>query len=154
MAGLQDPNDMSDILDTILARKAEEVAARRALVPLEAQDRRLWDAAMIGEGLNLLDRAMARRAPGPFQIKAAIAALHAKAARAQDTDWPQIAALYGALLRHLPTPVVRMIAAVAQGMAFGPAHGLRALGGIEGMDDSHYLHAARAAFTRSISASV
>ena len=128
------------------ARSAARVSDVGELLTLERQDRGLWDRAAIAEGLCLLDEALVLRRPGPYQIQAAIAALHAKAARAQDTDWPQIAALYGALLRHLPTPVVRMNAAVAQGMAFGPAHGLRALGGIEGMDDSHYLHAARAAF--------
>lgn len=128
------------------ARSAARVSNVGELLTLERQDRGLWDRAAIAEGVSLLDGALVLRRPGPYQIQAAIAALHDKAARAQDTDWPQIAALYGALLRHLPTPVVRMNAAVAHGMAFGPVQGLRALDGIAGMDDSHYLHAARAAF--------
>jgi len=128
------------------ARSAARVSSVGELLTLQQQDRSLWDRGAIDEGLAILGDALLLRRPGPYQIQAAIAALHARAARAEDTDWPQIAALYGALLRHLPTPVVRMNAAVAQGMAFGPAQGLRALAAIDGMDASHYLHAARAAF--------
>jgi len=133
------------------ARSAARVSNVGELLTLQQQDRSLWDRGAIDEGLAILDDAMLLRRPGPYQIQAAIAALHARAARAEDTDWPQIAALYGALLRHLPTPVVRMNAAVAQGMAFGPAQGLHALGVIDGMDASHYLHAARAAFHLQLS---
>lgn len=132
------------------ARSAARVSSVGELLTLERQDRTLWDHSAIAEGLAILDEALLLRRPGPYQLQAAIAALHGKAAHADDTDWPQIAALYGALLRHLPTPVVRMNAAVAQGMAFGPAHGLRALDAIEGMDGSHYLHAARADFQRRL----
>lgn len=132
------------------ARSAARVSALGELLTLERQDRGLWDRAAIAEGLAVLDGALALRRPGPYQIQAAIAALHGKAARAGDTDWPQIAALYGALLRHLPTPVVRMNAAVARGMADGPREGLRALEGIADMEASHYLHAARAEFHRRL----
>lgn len=128
------------------ARGAARVSDVGELLTLEQQDRSLWDQDAIREGLSILDEALALRRPGPYQIQAAIAALHSKAAYAVDTDWPQIAALYGALLRHLPTPVVRMNAAVAHGMASGPGEGLRALENLGDMEGSHYLHAARAAF--------
>lgn len=128
------------------ARGAARVSNVGELLTLKQQDRSLWDRDAIREGLAILDEALALRRPGPYQIQAAIAALHSKAARAMDTDWPQIAALYGALLRHLPTPVVRMNAAVSHGMACGPREGLRALENLGDMEGSHYLHAARAAF--------
>lgn len=132
------------------ARSAARVSQVGELLTLERQDRALWDRGAIAEGLAVLDQALALRCPGPYQIQAAIAALHGKAACAADTDWPQIAALYGALLRHLPTPVVRMNAAVARGMALGPREGLRALEDIAAMEGSHYLHAARAEFHRRL----
>lgn len=132
------------------ARSAARVSQVGELLTLERQDRALWDRGAIAEGLAVLDQALALRRPGPYQIQAAIAALHGKAARAVDTDWPQIAALYGALLRHLPTPVVRMNAAVARGMALGPREGLRALEDIAALEGSHYLHAARAEFHRRL----
>jgi len=128
------------------ARSAARVSNVGELLTLEQQDRSLWDRDAIREGLAILDEALALRRSGPYQIQAAIAALHSKAARAVVTDWAQIAALYGALLRHLPTPVVRMNAAVAHGMASGPKEGLRALEHLDDMEGSHYLHAARAAF--------
>lgn len=132
------------------ARSAARVSQVGELLTLEQQDRALWDRGAIAEGLAVLDQALALRRPGPYQIQAAIAALHGKAARAEETDWPQIAALYEALLRHLPTPVVRMNAAVARGMALGPREGLRALEDIAAMEGSHYLHAARAEFHRRL----
>lgn len=132
------------------ARSAARVSKLGELLTLEQQDRTLWDRGAIAEGLAILGEALALRRSGPYQIQAAIAALHAKAARAEDTDWPQIAALYGALLRHLPTPVVRMNAAVARGMADGSRQGLRALAGIVELEDAHYLHAARAEFHRRL----
>ena len=91
------------------ARAGARVSPEGVTLPPVAQDRRLWDRAMLEEGTALLDRAIARRSPGPFQIKAAIAAL-----RAGDTpDWPQIAALYGRLLDHEPTAIIRLNHAVA-----------------------------------------
>lgn len=128
------------------ARSAARVSNVGELLTLEQQDRSMWDRDAIREGLAILDEALALRRSGPYQIQAAIAALHSKAARAVVTDWAQIAALYGALLRHLPTPVVRMNAAVAHGMASGLKEGLRALEHLDDMEGSHYLHAARAAF--------
>jgi RNA polymerase sigma-70 factor (ECF subfamily) len=99
------------------ARGPARLTADEEFVPLEEQDRTRWRHAQIDEGVTLLDEALARGEPGPYQIQAAIAALHSRADVAADTDWPQIAALYQALLRHLPTPVVELNAAVALGLA-------------------------------------
>jgi RNA polymerase sigma-70 factor (ECF subfamily) len=132
------------------ARRAARIA-QGALVPLEAQDRRLWDAAMIGEGLGLLDRAMARHAPGPFQIKAAIAALHVQPEPGGGTDWRQIALLYDSLLRIEPTPVVRLNRAVAlaeSGMLPAALREIEALAGA--LDDYPQFHAARADLLRRL----
>ncbi len=121
------------------------------LVPLEAQDRGRWHRAEIAEATALLDAAMLARAPGPYQVQAAIAALHANAPSAAETDWPQISALYGALLRHLPTPVVELNAAVALAMSAGVDPGLVWIERIAArgeLDDYHLLHAARADLLR------
>ena len=99
------------------ARRAARVGADGELVPLAEQDRTLWDRKRIDEGVELLDTTLAMRTPGPYQIQAAIAALHATAATAGDTDWRQIAALYQGLLQVTPSPIVELNAAVALGMA-------------------------------------
>ena len=133
------------------ARSGARVSADGGLMTLETQDRSLWNSAAIAEGIAMLDAALPLRRPGPYQIQAAIAALHSKAARAAETDWPQISALYGALLRHLPTPVVELNAAVALGMTAGPAHGLAWIGRLEQdgqLAQVHYLHAAKAELLR------
>ena len=132
------------------ARSPARLSEGGELLTLEGQDRSRWDRAAIDEGLAILDSALPLRRPGPYQIQAAIAALHGKAPTAEETDWRQIAALYGALLRHLPTPVVQLNAAVAAGMARGPRHGLRELARIDQLDHFHYLHAARAEFHRRL----
>lgn len=106
------------------ARHAARVDAAGEIVPLEDQDRARWDHAAIAEGRRLLDEALARRAPGPFQIQAAIAALHAGAPSAAATDWAQIAALYEELWRREPSPAVALNLAIAMGMALGPEAGL------------------------------
>jgi RNA polymerase sigma-70 factor (ECF subfamily) len=113
------------------ARRAARLDARGDLVPLEDQDRGAWDAAEISEGVAVLEDALRRGRPGPYQVQAAIAACHVTAARAEDTDWAQIAGLYGQLARFLPTPVVELNRAVAVAMAFGPAEGLRLVAGLE-----------------------
>jgi RNA polymerase sigma-70 factor (ECF subfamily) len=95
------------------ARTAARFDASGAIVLLEAQDRAHWNAGMIAEGLALLDKAMRHARPGAYQIQAAIAALHARAARAADTDWGQIALLYASLERLQPSPVVTLNRAVA-----------------------------------------
>jgi len=135
------------------ARSGARVAPDGGLLTLPEQDRSQWDHAAIEEGTALLDRALRLARPGPYQIQAAIAALHGKARRAEDTDWEQIAALYGALLRHLPTPVVELNAAVAQGMAQGVAEGLARLQALEEsgrLPASHYLPSAKAEFHRRL----
>jgi len=104
-------------------RRAREDADGDAVL-LEDQDRTLWDRATIDEGVALLDRALALRRAGPYQIQAAIAALHDEAATAAATDWPQIAALYRTLARLTPSPVVELNRAVAVAMAEGPERGL------------------------------
>ena len=132
------------------ARRAARVA-QGTLVPLEAQDRRLWDAAMIAEGLNLLDRAMARCAPGPFQIKAAIAALHVQDAPGGGTDWHQIVLLYDSLLRMEPTPVVRLNRAVALAESGALPVALREIETLAGALDGYpQFHAARADLLRRL----
>jgi RNA polymerase sigma-70 factor (ECF subfamily) len=106
------------------ARRAARLDADGVLVPLEQQDRALWDAAGIAAGLAELGVALAMRRRGPYQTQAAIAALHAQAASAGETDWPQIAALYAAMLREHPGPVLELNAAVAVAMAEGLEQGL------------------------------
>jgi RNA polymerase sigma-70 factor, ECF subfamily len=129
------------------ARAAAREAGGRP-VPLEEQDRGRWDQALIAEGSQVLDDALARRDPGSYQLQAAIAALHAQAPRFDDTDWPQIALLYGALGRLAPSPVVEVNRAVAVGMADGPLAGLAVLepvlasGALEGYSPLHAAHAA------------
>jgi RNA polymerase sigma-70 factor, ECF subfamily len=113
------------------------------LVLLEDQDRTLWDQGRIDEGRRVLARALSIRMPGPYQLQAAIAAVHSEAARPQDTDWPQIAALYGELARAFPSPVVELNRAVAVALAQGPAEGLELVDRIEGLDDYHLLHSTR-----------
>lgn len=135
------------------ARRAGRVSAAGEFIPLEEQDRSLWDKEEIAAGCRLLDEALALQAPGPYQIQAAIAALHAQARHAEDTDWNQIAALYGMLLRHQATPVIRLNAAVALGMAKGAETGLRSVNALERegpMDGYHLLAAVKADFLRRL----
>lgn len=135
------------------ARRDARVNARGELVPLDEQDRARWDRAAIAQATALLDRAMHLRRPGPYQIQAAIAALHGGAKRAEDTDWPQILALYGALQRHLDTPIVTLNAAAALAMTHGPQAGLDAIAALQSrgdLDDYHLLHAARADLLRRL----
>ena len=106
------------------ARTPARFDADGAVVLLEDQDRRLWNARMIAEGLALIDKAMRHREPGPYQIQAAIAALHARAARPEETDWVQIDRLYATLERLQPSPVVTLNRAVAVSKLAGPAAAL------------------------------
>lgn len=103
-------------------RKARLVAGE--LVALEAQDRSLWDAALIAEGQACIARAFALRQIGPFALQGAIAAVHAAAPKAELTDWPEIAGLYGVLLRLQPSPIVALNRAIAVSMVQGPEAGL------------------------------
>ncbi len=102
------------------ARARARFDADGAVVLLEDQDRGLWSAKMIAEGLALIDKAMRHGKPGPYQIQAAVAALHGRATRAEDTDWAQIDLLYGALEAMQPSPVITLNRAVAVSKARGP----------------------------------
>jgi RNA polymerase sigma-70 factor, ECF subfamily len=101
------------------ARSAARIDGDGAIVLLDDQDRGLWDRKMIAEGLALVDKAMRHRRPGPYQVQAAIAAVHVQAARPQDTDWAQIDLLYGTLERLQPSPVVTLNRAVAVAKVHG-----------------------------------
>jgi RNA polymerase sigma factor (sigma-70 family) len=120
------------------------------LVLLEDQDRTRWDAAEIDEALRLLDRALRHGAVGAYQLQAMIAALHAGAPCADETDWARIAVLYAELLSVAPSPVVALNHAVAVAMHEGPGAGLALIDGIDGLERYHLLHAARADLLRRL----
>jgi len=127
------------------ARRMARTGDGGDLVPLDRQNRALWDRAMLDEGLSLLDRALGRLAPGPFQIKAAISALHRQAADHAGTDWRQMLLLYDALLRHEPSDVVRLNRAVVLAELAGPARALDEIEALRPALDAYQpLHAARA----------
>lgn len=130
------------------ARRAARTGPDGALILLADQDRTLWDRAEIAEGTAVLDHALEQQRPGPYQIQAAIAALHATAVTADATDWLQIAALYNSLVRFNPTPVIALNRAVAYAMADGPMRGLAMLADIDELDDYYLYHAARADLLR------
>ncbi|MDP9936557.1 RNA polymerase sigma factor (sigma-70 family) [Paenarthrobacter nicotinovorans] len=113
-------------------------------VPLAEQDRNLWNRAQIDEGIALLSSVLGRGAAGPYQLQAAIAAVHAEAASNEETDWPQILALYTVLEAVAPSPVVTLNRAVALAMVKGPAAGLELLAGLDAeLGRSHRLDAVR-----------
>jgi predicted RNA polymerase sigma factor len=127
------------------ARRDARTDADGELIPLAEQDRSLWDRASIAEGTALLDRAIGTGAVGEYQLQAAIAAVHARAPHAEETDWPQILALYGLLERVTRNPVVTLNRAVAAAMAEGPAAGLAVLETVEErLHGHHRLDAVRA----------
>ncbi len=133
------------------ARRDSRLSADGEMIVLEAQDRSRWHRAEIETALAELDRALAQRRPGPYQIQAAIAALHARATEAAATDWRQIAHLYATLLEFTPTPVVQLNAAVACAFAFGLEHGLAwidRLAAAGELADYHLLPAAQAELLR------
>jgi RNA polymerase sigma-70 factor (ECF subfamily) len=135
------------------ARRTTRIDATGALIPLEDQDRRLWRRDEIDAAAALLDTALRRRRRGPYQLQAAIAALHAQAPSAEATDWAQIAALYAGLLAEQPSPVVELNAAVALAMARGAEHGLAWIERLEQGGDLagyHLLPAARADLLRRL----
>ena len=123
------------------ARRLARMDAASDLVTLEEQDRSLWDTAVIAEACTILDAAVRRRHPGPYQLQAAIAACHASAPTAAATDWAEIAILYERLSQMVPTPVVALNRAVAVAMADGPAAGLLLVERLEqsGVLDGYYL---------------
>jgi RNA polymerase sigma-70 factor (ECF subfamily) len=127
---LPDEPEVTGLLALILltiARGTARTEQDGALVLLADQDRRRWDGSRLAEGRVLIETALARRRPGPYQLQAAIAACHGDAATAADTDWRQIAALYSELLRFDPSPVIEANRAVAVAYAEGPAAGLAIL---------------------------
>jgi RNA polymerase sigma-70 factor, ECF subfamily len=133
------------------ARRDARLDAAGDLVLLEVQDRTRWDRSEIAEGVAILDRALALHRPGPYQIQAAIAALHDQARRAADTDWRQIALLYTSLARMAPSPVVELNQAAAVAMVAGPVAGLALLDRLHldaALDSYHLYHAARADLLR------
>jgi RNA polymerase sigma-70 factor (ECF subfamily) len=135
------------------ARRAARVDEAGDLVPLEDQDRARWDRAAIDEGLELLDGALRRGEPGPYQVQAAIAACHASADAPTATDWAQIAALYRELVRMVPSPVIELNRAVAVAMAEGPEAGLQvveALAASGALPDYRLLPATRADLLRRL----
>ena len=130
------------------SRRRARIGPDGELVLLEAQDRSTWNRSEIEEAARVLERALGLRRPGPYQLQAAIAALHAEAERPEETDWPQIALLYGELSRRQPSPVVELNRAVAIAMAEGPERGLELIDRIPGLDQYHLLHATRADLLR------
>jgi RNA polymerase sigma-70 factor (ECF subfamily) len=132
------------------SRRDTRLGGGGELVLLSDQDRSHWDRAEIDEGLRLLDRAVGRRAPGPYQLQAAIAALHAQAASADQTDWRQIAMLYDALLELTPTPVVALNRAVAVAETGRLEEALAMIDSIDGLERYHLLHSARADLLRRL----
>jgi len=146
---LPDDTETAGLLALMLLHHSRAAARQDGggAVLLADQDRSRWDKALIAEGTAILDAAVARRRPGRYQTEAAIAALHAAADSVDATDWPQIAALYGALARLAPSPVVEVNRAVAVGMADGPHAGLAVLepvlasGALTGYAPLHAAHA-------------
>src|SRR5260221_7877150 len=130
------------------SRRETRLDAAGDLVLLDDQDRARWDRAKINEGVAILDDALLLNAPGPYQVQAAISALHAEAATPGATDWPQIAALYDTLAVMIPSPVIEVNRTVAVAMAQGPAVGLALLHRIEGAEDFYPYHVVRADLLR------
>ncbi len=129
------------------ARRAARTGPYGELVPMAEQDRSRWDAAAIAEGVALVTAALPRGPTGPYQLQAAIAALHDEAPDAGQTDWPQIVALYEVLLSLADNPVVALNHAVAVAMATGPHAGLELLAKVEAdgrLAGDHRIHAVRA----------
>jgi RNA polymerase sigma-70 factor (ECF subfamily) len=145
---MPDESEVAALLALMLLHDSRRAARFQAgeLVLLADQDRTLWDRTRIEAGRALLDRALALRGSGPYVVQAAIASLHAD----DEPDWPQIAALYGELARQTGSPVVELNRAVAVAEAEGLDTGLEAIDALEGLDDYHYLHAARADILRRL----
>jgi RNA polymerase sigma-70 factor, ECF subfamily len=135
------------------SRRAARADANGEIILLEAQDRGLWDRALIAEGQSLVERALSSQEVGPYTLQAAIAATHADARDAAATDWPQIVAIYDVLLRAVPTPVVELNRAVAVAMRDGPGAGLELVDAILNrgeLADYHLAHSVRADFCRRL----
>lgn len=132
------------------SRSAARYTEAGDVVLLEDQDRGRWNRAQIAQGIGLLDRALRHGVVGPYQLQAAIAALHAQAPSTDRTDWSRIAGLYRELLAVAPTPVVELNHAVAVAMATGFGEGLTLIDRVVGLEHYHLLHAARADLLRRL----
>lgn len=147
---LPDGGEVAGLLALMLltdARRAARTGPAGELIPLDQQDRSLWDQQAIAEGVALVTAALSRGPVGPYQLQAAIAAVHDEAARAEDTDWPQILALYGVLKQMSDNPMVALSHAIATAMVHGPEAGLELLRALEGdvrLSGHHRLDAVRA----------
>ena len=147
---LPDDGEVTGLLALMLltdARRPARTGHDGALVPMAEQDRSKWNASYIAEGIELISAALPHGRAGPYQIQAAIAAVHDEAPTTEETDWPQIAALYQVLLQISDNPVVRLNHAVAVAMVRGPEAGLELLDKLEGderLARDHRLHAVRA----------
>jgi RNA polymerase sigma factor (sigma-70 family) len=147
---LPDDAEVTGLLALMLltdARRPARTGPDGELIPMAEQDRTLWSADQIAEGIALITEALPRGPTGPYQLQAAIAAIHDEAPNAEATDWPQIVALYGLLVQMSDNPVVALNHAVAVAMAEGPEHGLELLEAIQGDEriaEDHRLHAVRA----------
>jgi RNA polymerase sigma factor (sigma-70 family) len=147
---LPDDGEVAGLLALMLltdARRAARTTATAELVPLGEQDRSLWNADDIAEGVALITQVLPRGTTGPYQLQAAIAAIHDEAPSAEETDWPQIKALYELLLHTADNPMVALNHAVAVAMADGPTAGLRRLDMLAGdklLAEDHRLYAVRA----------
>jgi RNA polymerase sigma-70 factor (ECF subfamily) len=153
LAGLMpDEPEVLGLLALVLlseSRRAARVAPDGSLVPLPEQDRSRWDADLIAEGQELVRRCLRRGAPGPYQVQAAIQAVHSDAPTAADTDWRQVLALYDHLLALTPSPVVALNRAVAVAEVDGPAAALALVDGLD-LPRSHLLPAVRADLLRRL----
>jgi RNA polymerase sigma-70 factor, ECF subfamily len=132
------------------ARRPARTTAAGDLVRLPDQDRSLWDASAIAEGQDLVRRCLRRGRPGPYQLQAAINAVHGDAATAAETDWRQIVVLYDQLHALSPTPVVALHRAVAVAEVLGPAAALELVDALTGLEEHHLLHAVRADLLRRL----
>ncbi|WP_437662191.1 RNA polymerase sigma factor [Sorangium sp. So ce1182] len=131
---LPDDGEVTGLLALMLltdARRAARTGPAGELIPLDEQDRGRWDQGAIAEGVALVSAALSRGSVGPYQLQAAIAAVHDEAARADDTDWPQILALYGVLMRMSDNPMVALSHAIATAMVRGPRAGLALLAALD-----------------------
>jgi RNA polymerase sigma-70 factor, ECF subfamily len=137
------------LLLLIEARRPARTDGDGALVLLGDQDRSRWDGALIAEGHAIVRRCLRRNQPGPYQVQAAINAVHCDAATAADTDWAQILALYDQLMVMAPTPVVALNRAVAVAEVEGPDRALAAVDALD-LDGYHLLHATRADLLRRL----
>ncbi|HET9386496.1 MAG TPA: RNA polymerase sigma factor [Gemmatimonadales bacterium] len=135
------------------ARRMTRTTAAGELIPLEEQDRSRWNRAQIREGVELVEQVFAARRVGPYQLQAAIAAVHAEAASPEKTDWAEIVGLYDVLLRLDPSPVIELNRAAAIAMRDGPEHGLALIDAIlvrGDLTEYHLAHAARADLLRRL----